>query len=167
MKTLTPHLKHRIAGFTLVELMIIVCILAVIMAIAVPNMVRARRRAQMVSMGKEMKEFADAFEIYSVENGAYPPDTGPFSGWPGTDMTNRLDYQAWQRKPPVGGNFIWNGPDTNDPTITRFGISIEGGDFTNDVTSLMELDKTIDDGVLATGKFRYDTNGVYMLYVKE
>jgi prepilin-type N-terminal cleavage/methylation domain-containing protein len=38
--------RHRRGGFTLVEIMIVVCIIGLLAAIAIPNFVRARTRSQ-------------------------------------------------------------------------------------------------------------------------
>ncbi|MBQ7502824.1 prepilin-type N-terminal cleavage/methylation domain-containing protein [bacterium] len=60
-------------GFTLVELMIVIAIIAILAAIIVPNFVRSRARATLTACEENEKNIATALELYAADNdGSYP-----------------------------------------------------------------------------------------------
>ena len=82
-----------VGGFTLVELMIVVCIIALLAAIAVPSMVRARKRAQGVSIRTDLRLIDDAMDQYGTEYVKAPSAVIPVLAWraylkPGTRLYN-------------------------------------------------------------------------------
>ena len=54
-------------GFTLVEMMIVVAIIALLCAIAVPSLVRARKRAQGVAIRSDLRLIDEAMDQYGTE----------------------------------------------------------------------------------------------------
>ena len=57
--------KH--AGFTLVEIMIVVAIIALLAAIAVPNFLRSRKRSQATQVLEDLRMIASAADQYAIE----------------------------------------------------------------------------------------------------
>ncbi len=64
--------KRRRAGFTLVELMIVVAIIAVLAAIAVPNFLRARKRSQATRILEDLRVLDSALDQYAIDTGRTP-----------------------------------------------------------------------------------------------
>ena len=62
-------------GFTLVEIMIVVAIIALLAAIAIPNLLRARHNANEAAAISALKTISTAFESYRAAHTptAYPP----------------------------------------------------------------------------------------------
>src|SRR5882757_3513657 len=55
-------------GFTLVEIMIVVAIIALLAAIAVPNFLRARKRSQATRILEDLRMIDSAIDQYAIEN---------------------------------------------------------------------------------------------------
>ena len=61
-------LNTKRAGFTLVEIMIVVAIIALLAAIAVPNFLRSRKRSQATQVLEDLRIIDSAIDLYSIEN---------------------------------------------------------------------------------------------------
>ena len=59
-------------GFTLVELLVVVAIISLLTAIALPNFLNAQTRAKVARAKADLHTLADALEIYCTDNSAYP-----------------------------------------------------------------------------------------------
>src|SRR3954463_13175631 len=66
--------KNR-GGFTLVEIMIVVAIIALLAAIAVPNFLRARKRSQATRILEDLRIIDSAIDQYAIENNKSGGDT--------------------------------------------------------------------------------------------
>lgn len=69
------------AGFTLVEIMIVVAIIALLAAIAVPGFLRARKRAQASKILNDLRMIDGAVDQYAIENGKKTGDSVPTVAW--------------------------------------------------------------------------------------
>src|SRR6476619_7607515 len=74
------------SGFTLIELLIVVAIIGIIAAIAIPNLLNAIDRSKQKRTMADMRSVGTACEEYSIDNNFYPVQTtqGPVSGISGT-----------------------------------------------------------------------------------
>ena len=69
--------KNR-GGFTLVEIMIVVAIIALLAAIAVPNFLRARKRSQATRILEDLRMIDSALDQYAIETNK---TTGANANW--------------------------------------------------------------------------------------
>lgn len=72
------HRLGRVNAFTLIELLIVVAIIAILAAIAVPNFLEAQTRAKVSRAKSDMRASAVAMEAYHVDWNAYPWPSDPF-----------------------------------------------------------------------------------------
>ncbi|MEQ8821135.1 MAG: prepilin-type N-terminal cleavage/methylation domain-containing protein [Sumerlaeia bacterium] len=66
----------RRSAFTLIELLIVVAIIAILAAIAVPNFLEAQTRSKVSRAQSDLRTLATAFEAYVVDYNHYPPFYG-------------------------------------------------------------------------------------------
>ena len=59
-------------GFTLIELLIVVAIIGILAAIAVPNFLNAQMRAKVAKVESELRSISTALESYRIDNNMYP-----------------------------------------------------------------------------------------------
>ena len=80
--------RERAAGFSLIELLIVVAIILVIVAIAIPNLLQSRMAANETSAAYTMRTLHTAFVTYSTtyQNG-YPPILDTLAPGPGNITT--------------------------------------------------------------------------------
>lgn len=65
--------QGRPRGFTLIELMIVIAIIAILTSILVPNFVRARSQGRVTACKTNLKNLAAATESYATDSaGRYP-----------------------------------------------------------------------------------------------
>jgi len=69
--------KHRLrhharAGFTLIELMVVITILALLVALVAPKLVGRTDEARVTAAKAQMKNIESALELYKLDNGVYP-----------------------------------------------------------------------------------------------
>ena len=77
---MTNQKKGRKAGFTLIELMIVIAIIAILAAILVPNFIRARAQGQLTACKSNLKNMATSLEMYSTDSAGHYPNQAAGAG---------------------------------------------------------------------------------------
>jgi len=74
-------LTTKRGGFTLVEIMIVVAIIALLAAIAVPGFLRARKRSQASKVLNDLRLIDAAVDQYAIENAKKSGDPVAVADW--------------------------------------------------------------------------------------
>ena len=75
------NLSSRRAGFTLVEIMIVVAIIALLAAIAVPGFLRARKRSQASRIINDLRLIDSAVDQYAIETNKSSGNAVAITDW--------------------------------------------------------------------------------------
>jgi len=126
--------------------MVVVVIIGLLAALALPAFQRVQRSSQNSRTVNDFRVFAQAFETYALQNGGWPPNAG--GGVVPTGMNGDFKAAVWQAQTAIGGR--WNWDRYNAGLIA--GISIQN--FTASDAQLEEIDAKLDDGNLNTGMVR-------------
>ncbi len=121
-------------GFTLVEIMIVVAIIALLAAIVIPKLLTAKITANESSAQAALKTMSVAFETYAAARGNYPAKMADLTG--ATPPYLNQDYTA----------ATWQGYD--------FRVSLWGSSYCIQATSAATGGKTFNiksGGVLSEG----------------
>ncbi|MBT1515637.1 type II secretion system major pseudopilin GspG [Bradyrhizobium sp. SRL28] len=130
------------AGYTLLELLVVMGILAVLTAIATPQLMGYFGKAKTQSVQLQIENIGTALELYYMENGAYPsPSTG---------------LKALVEAPPEAPR--WNGPylkkakNLLDPWGRPYQYAVSDGQY--EVYSLGPIGKATSASVTQSPSYR-------------
>jgi prepilin-type N-terminal cleavage/methylation domain-containing protein len=89
-------LQTRRGAFTLVEIMIVVAIIALLAAIAVPGFLRARKRSQATKILNDLRMIDSAIDQYAIETGRKTGDSVAVADWTNYVKKNAVLYNTGQ-----------------------------------------------------------------------
>lgn len=152
-------MKRSNSGFTLIELLIVIAIIGILAAIAIPNLLNAVQRGKQKRSMADMKALATAIEAYHVDNGVFPTAacaTGLFTtaGAPLADTSFTRVTPTYISKPPLrdgwGRFLIYN----VDGALSQYNIrSLGRNGGTTGPTSCGTTTDFNDDIIYSNGTF--------------
>jgi general secretion pathway protein G len=114
-------MRRREKGFTLIELLIVVAIIGIIAAIAIPNLLNAIDRGKQKRTMADIRSIGTAVEAYAVDNNAYP-------SWGEDTVANTVGQDTDDGG--VEPIYIKQCPETDGWTNDLYYWSATGGDYT-------------------------------------
>jgi general secretion pathway protein G len=128
----------KASGFTLIELLIVVAIIGIIAAIAIPNLLNAIDRGKQKRTMSDMRSVGTAVESYAVDVNFYPVATS-MTLIDGTALGIQPTYIKLAPVTDGWGGGMWYGSDTtgtgSEYTIKSYGkhnVEAASGPATND-----------------------------------
>lgn len=98
---------HKTGGFTLVEIMIVVGIIGLLVAIALPNFIKSRATSQQNACINNLRQINSAVQQWAMENGQAAGSPAPNLA---TDLTPYIQLNSNSSVPPcpAGGTYMIN-----------------------------------------------------------
>lgn len=104
-----PRFNRKSAGFTLIEILVVVVILSILAALIVPKIMDRPDEARVVAAKSDIRAIISALKMYRLDNGVYPsteqglqalvtkPQTGDIpSNWKSSGYLERLPKDPWK-----------------------------------------------------------------------
>ena len=70
--TIASYPYHKMRGFTLIEVMVVVVILGILAAVIVPKIMSRPEQARIVKVKQDILAIQSALDLYKLDNGFYP-----------------------------------------------------------------------------------------------
>lgn len=158
----SPH-THRLGnrregcrGFTILEIAIVLAIMGIITAIALPAFERMQRNTRFSALINDLRVLGGAFQHYNSTNGGWPP-LSTTAGVVPEGMQDFLRETNWTKTTIFGGGYVWEKDVTHNGRKVRAAISVQPTDNAPVSMTRQEMamfDAQYDDGNLATGFFQ-------------
>lgn len=151
----TKNTNRSLRGFTLVEIMIVVIIIGLLAALAIPTIHNSQRAAKGATFINDVRTYGAAAEVFSLETGDYPDAAGAAVMPAG--LEEYIPTTKWTATTPIGGS--WNFLKNSNGIVSALGAT----GYTATVGQLMHIEAKFDDGSLTTGKLQTIAGGYYYI----
>ncbi|MDK2972797.1 MAG: type pilus assembly protein PilA [Candidatus Sumerlaeota bacterium] len=104
-------------GFTLIEIMIVVAIIGILIAVAVPGFIRSRERARVTACQENLIRIDQAIQQYVIQENVQ----GQFVlTIPLSYLVGEENYLRNMPECPSGGTYTLHAPDDQEPVTCTF-----------------------------------------------
>jgi general secretion pathway protein G len=132
------------AGYTLLELLVVMGILAVLTAVATPQLMGYFGKAKMQSVQLQIENIGTALEMYYMENGAYPS----------ASVGLKALVEATPEAPRWNGPYLKKAKNLLDPWGRPYQYNYPGSNGEYEVFSLGPTGKAVSASAGQVGSYR-------------
>lgn len=152
--------KHSKQGFTLIEIMIVVFVIGVLAAIAIPAFKNYLRNTRAATFASDIRTLSQAGAQCALESGWWVSDTS--SGEFPEELEGYFSEKKFNLGTSLGGQWDFEQYDLGGFTSA---VGVHRPTEGDEVFAI--VDKRIDDGNLSTGYFQKIANDRYYMIIEE
>jgi prepilin-type N-terminal cleavage/methylation domain-containing protein len=154
-------------AFTLVEVMVVVVIIGLLAAAAMPTYRHITMRSKVTALVNDLRLFSTAIQTYTLQNGHWPANGDPQIVPP--ELANALPGN-FIYPTPIGGVYKWNYDVSADGVTAKAALIVQtasGNPVSDDEEMFLMIDRQMDDGVLDKGTIQVgSTNSLVFIIEK-
>lgn len=98
------HFRKKIGAFTLIELLVVIAIIAILAALLLPALARAKAKAQRVSCTNNLKQVGLSFRTWAIDNDGNMPMAVAYSQGGDSDDVGFRVVTTTQKTGPAAGS---------------------------------------------------------------
>lgn len=145
MRGLSRDLNARRAGFSIIELMVVVLVIGILSVISWPSFKRVQRETTASRLSNDFRVYSSTFETHALEQGDWAAD-GNRNELP-EEIRSYFFNSNWFKDPPTGGYWEWEQDRYSLAAAVALVPELDNPEL------FIKVDRILDDGNLATGNF--------------
>lgn len=132
--------RRQCGGFTLVEVLIVMAVIALLALIVIPRAMAAQRRAKEAQLRGNLKQLRDAIEHFEASTAAWPPALSDLMAASGADLSASFDGRGgWVDRSAYDGPYLVTGSGNLPPDPFTGAADWNYSNTTGDVHSSSSL----------------------------
>jgi general secretion pathway protein G len=118
------NFRRASEGFTLIEILLVVVIIGILAAVAVPKLTGRKNQADRAAAQASIESISTALKLYELDNGDFPGTLQGLVANPGAKNWRGPYLEKGVPKDPWGNDYIYQKPGTHNPggfDLTSYG----------------------------------------------
>lgn len=122
--------RRRQAGFTLIEIIVVMVIMALLMGIVVPNLIGRSEKAKVQTTAMQLERLGTVLDTFRLDTGRYPTTQEGLSAlvqqpmgmdrWSGPYLTKGIPKDSWDRP------FVYRSPGESGRPYDIYSLGADG-----------------------------------------
>lgn len=128
--------RREAAGFTLIEILLVVVIIGILVGVALPRLGGRKRQAEISATRAAIENVSTAISLYELDVGEFPRALQELIASPGRDAWKGPYLQKGMPKDPWNQEFRYQAPGQRNPhTFDLWSLGPDGVESSDDITN--------------------------------